>query len=81
MLRWHHILAIVAIPVLIYGGGYLVVRQTHTWYWVDKEHDNRVNYTLFDTYSPFDDMLYVVFYPACRVDRAVTGRYFEQDKF
>ena len=72
----------VAALVLTYLGGYGVLRHTHAFRVVNKTVDPVAaeHYTLFDTYSKFDDAIYVVFRPACVIDREITGRRFERDK-
>jgi hypothetical protein len=64
-----------------YAFSYGFVRESHTKFWFDKEAERRVPFTSFDAYSRGDLGLYVVFFPACGVDRAVTGRTFEYDKW
>jgi hypothetical protein len=74
--------AIVAgLALVLYAVSYRFVRESHTKFWFDKEAEVRVPYTLFDAYSRGELCLYVAFWPACAIDRAVTGRTFEYDKW
>jgi hypothetical protein len=69
------------LTVVVYGLSYRSIRQSHTKYWFDKEAERRVPYTLFDAYSCGEFCVYVIFWPACAVERAITGRMFEYDKW
>jgi hypothetical protein len=67
--------------LMLYAASYPLVRKSHTEFWFDKKAEQRVPYTLFDAYSRGELCLYVVFYPACAADRAISGRTFEYDKW
>jgi len=66
---------------VLYGTTYRFVRASHTKFSFDRETETRVPYTLFDAYSRSERCLYVAFWPACAVDRIVSGRTFECDKW
>ena len=80
--RHPRLIAVAAgLTLLLYASSYFFVRRSHTKFWFDKEAEHRVPYTLFDAYSRGEFCLYVAYWPACAVDRAVTGRTFEYDKW
>ena len=80
--RHRRLIAIViGLALLLYAVCYRFVRESHTKFWFDKETEERVAYTLFDAYSRAELCLYIAFWPACAVDRAVTGRTFDYDKW
>jgi hypothetical protein len=75
------VLAIAGLGLFLYATSYAFVRESHTKFWWDKEANQRMPYTLFDAYTRGELCLYVVFWPACAADRAVTDRWFEYDKW
>ncbi len=69
------------LALVLYATSYSFVRESHTKFWFNKVTEARAPYTLFDAYSRGELCLYVTFWPACVVDRAVTGRSFQYDKW